>query len=110
MQQDKPMKNHEYHALVDGFFLFIEDAIDADYPDIDCERNGGVLTLSFENNTKIIINKQEPLQQIWVATRENGFHFEWQGAAWIDNRFGHELTTLVASACSRQSDSEVRLG
>ncbi|MEA7571687.1 iron donor protein CyaY, partial [Salmonella enterica subsp. enterica serovar Virginia] len=29
--------------------------------DIDCEINGGVLTISFENGSKIIINRQEPL-------------------------------------------------
>ena len=83
------MKDHEYHALTDAFFQYVEDVIDEGYPDIDCERAGGVLTLSFENKTKVIINKQEPLHQIWVATRENGFHFELRGDSWIDNRFGH---------------------
>ena len=45
------MKDHEYHALTDAFFQYVEDVIDEGYPDIDCERAGGVLTLSFENKT-----------------------------------------------------------
>ncbi|MFG0834113.1 MULTISPECIES: iron donor protein CyaY [Aeromonas] len=102
------MKDHEYHALVDTFFQSVEDRIDANYPDIDCERAGGVLTLVFENKTKVILNKQEPLHQIWVATRENGFHFELQGDTWIDNRFGHELKALLARACTQQSGEDVR--
>jgi CyaY protein len=65
------------------------------------------LTLSFENRTKVIINKQEPLHQIWVATRENGFHFELQGETWIDNRFGHELKALLTKACTTQAGEAV---
>ena len=97
------MKDHEYHALTDAFFQYVEDVIDEGYPDIDCERAGGVLTLSFENKTKVIINKQEPLHQIWVATRENGFHFELRGDSWIDNRFGDELKALLTRACTTQA-------
>lgn len=101
------MKDHQYHALVDAFFQYVEDTLDESYPDIDCSRNGGVLTLSFENQSKVILNKQEPLHQIWVATRENGFHFELQGEHWIDNRFGHELKALLSDACSKQADEQV---
>lgn len=101
------MKDHEYHTLTDAFFQYVEDTLDEGYPDIDCERSGGVLTLSFENKTKVIINKQEPLHQIWVATRENGFHFELQGDTWIDNRFGHELKALLSQSCTAQAGEEV---
>ncbi|MGL5038467.1 MAG: iron donor protein CyaY [Aeromonas sp.] len=101
------MKDHQYHALVDAFFQYVEDIIDERYPDIDCECNSGVLTLSFENKTKVIINKQEPLHQIWVATRENGFHFELQNDSWIDNRFGHEIKALLGTACSAQAADTV---
>lgn len=102
------MKDHEYHSLCDSFFRYVEDTIDLHYPDIDCERNGGVLTLTFDNKSKIVINKQEPLQQIWVATRENGFHFELQNGQWIDNRFGHELNSLLSDASSKQAGEPVR--
>ena len=34
---------------------------------------GGVLTLSFADNSKIIINRQTPLRQVWVATRARLF-------------------------------------
>ncbi|MGS6276115.1 frataxin domain-containing protein, partial [Enterobacter intestinihominis] len=30
---------------------------------IDCDINGGIMTLSFENFRKILINRQEPLHQ-----------------------------------------------
>ena len=103
------MKDHEYHALTDAFFQYVEDTVDAGYPDIDCERAGGVLTLSFENKTKVIINKQEPLHQIWVATRANGYHFDYRDGQWIDNREGHELMALLASASTAQAGQTVEL-
>ena len=58
------MKDHEYHALTDAFFQYVEDTIDEGYPDIDCERAGGVLTLNVETQTKAILNNQQPLPHI----------------------------------------------
>ena len=78
------MKDHEYHALTDAFFQYVEDTVDAGYPDIDCERAGGVLTLSFENKTKVIINKQEPLTIFLDKLRSNGevygYYYDTDGA------------------------------
>ncbi len=50
-------------ALADQLWLTIEERLD-DWDgdsDIDCEINGGVLTITFENGSKIIINRREPL-------------------------------------------------
>ena len=105
------MKESEFHALADARFLAIEEAVEAAVErsgvDIDADTSGGVLTLTFENKSKIIINKQAPLSQIWVATRENGLHFELQGETWIDNRFGHELKALLTKACTTQAGESV---
>jgi len=104
------MKDSEFHALVEERYQVIEDAMDNCDADIDCELNSGVVTLTFVNGSKIIINKQEPLHQIWVATRENGFHFDWKDSQWIENRGGRELMALLSDACSKQSGETVTLG
>lgn len=60
------MNDSEFHRLADTLWLAIEERLD-DWDgdsDIDCEINGGVLTISFENGSKIIINRQEPLHQV----------------------------------------------
>lgn len=106
------MTDSEFHDLVNQQYLAIEDAIDAldsDDVDIDCQVNSGILSMTFENGSKIIINKQEPLHQIWVATRENGYHFDYKNDQWIDNREGHELLTLLSDACSKQAGAPVSL-
>ena len=76
------MKESEFHALAEAQFLTIEEAVEAaterSDADIDADTSGGVLTLSFAHQSKIIINKQAPLSQIWVATRANGYHFDYR--------------------------------
>lgn len=68
------MNDSEFHRLADSLWMTIEERLD-DWDgdsDIDCEINGGVLTISFENGSKIIINRQEPLHQVWLATKQGG--------------------------------------
>ena len=51
------MNDSEFHRLADQLWLTIEERLD-DWDgdsDIDCEINGGVLTITFENGSKIII-------------------------------------------------------
>ena len=103
------MRDSEFHALADAQFHTIEEALDNCDADIDYDTSGSVLTLTFVNQTKIIINKQAPLAQIWVATRANGYHFDYLDDQWIDNREGHELMALLSAACSAQAGQEVHL-
>ena len=83
------MNDSEFHRLADQLWLTIEEHLD-DWDgdsDIDCEINGGVLTITFENGSKIIINRQEPLHQVWLATKQGGYHFDLKGDEWICDRF-----------------------
>ncbi|WP_283162201.1 frataxin domain-containing protein, partial [Salmonella enterica] len=47
------MNDSEFHRLADALWLTIEERLDSwdGDSDIDCEINGGVLTLSFENGS-----------------------------------------------------------
>ncbi len=103
------MNDVEYDELTDAVLLAVEEAIERLDLDLDFESNGGLLSISFPDKSKIIINKQPPLQQLWVATKFNGHHFEWQNGQWIDNRSGTEFWQLVSAAVSKQAGVEVSL-
>jgi len=103
------MNDSQFHTLVDQQLEQIEEAVEHSGADIDFETNGGVLTLEFADRSKIIINRQEPLHQLWVATRFGGFHFDYRGGKWIDDRSGDELMAFLADALSRQSGEQVQL-
>ncbi len=103
------MNDSEFHQLADALMLTIEEALD-DFEgdaDIDYETNGGVMTLSFENGSKIVINRQEPLHQVWLATKAGGYHFNYRDEQWICDRSGESFFSLLAQACSAQTGEDV---
>ena len=66
-----------------------------------------MLTLSFENGSKIIINRQEPLHQVWLATKQGGYHFSLKDDEWICDRSGEAFWDLLEQAATVQAGEEV---
>lgn len=101
------MNDTQFHALADHLFLtvqtYIDTVADQEDKDIDSEVFGNVLEITFENGSKIIINRQEPLHEIWVATRENGFHFAYQNEIWVCNRSGKTFDDVLQHSVKQQS-------
>lgn len=103
------MNDSQYHQMVDELLITLEEALDECEVDIDYEAAGGILTLIFVNGTKIIINKQPPLHQVWVATKFNGHHFNFQDNQWIDERTGAEFWSFMDQAATKQAGEPVTL-
>ncbi|MDR5609487.1 MULTISPECIES: iron donor protein CyaY [Arsenophonus] len=99
------MTDTEFHQLVDKVMNKIEEQLDQydGNNDIDCETHGGIMTLTFENDSKIIINRQEPLHQIWLATRSGGYHFNYKIDNWYCTRSNKNFIQILAYAISEQS-------
>ena len=99
------MNDSEFHQLADQLLLSVEERLDEHDgdADIDYETHGSVMTLSFENGSKIVINRQEPLHQVWLATKAGGYHFSYQDPHWICDRSGTEFWTLLEQACTTQA-------
>lgn len=95
--------------MSDELLIEIEETLDDQDAEIDYETAGGILTLSFVDGSKVIINKQPPLQQIWVATKFNGHHFAYRDGEWRDIRSGDELWQFLEQAISTQAGAEVVL-
>ena len=103
------MNDSQYHQMVDDILITLEEMLDECEVDIDYESASSILTLTFENGSKIIINKQPPLHQIWVATKFNGHHFNLQKDVWIDERTGVEFWSFINEAASKQAEQAVSL-
>lgn len=103
------MNDSQYNVIADEILLAVEEAIEDCGMDIDYEATGGLLTLTFKNGSKIILNKQAPLHEIWVATKFNGYHFVFQEEQWIDKRGGEEFWQFLSQAVSQQADQNVEL-
>jgi CyaY protein len=85
------MTENEFNELADAVFERIEQAIDASEMDIECNLNGPVLELEFEDGSKVIINRHGPNQEIWLAAKSGGFHYAMQDGQWMSRRDGSEL-------------------
>ncbi len=103
------MNDSQYNLIAEDLLLAVEEAIEDCGVDIDYEGSGGLLTLTFKNASKIIINKQAPLHEIWVATKFNGHHFVFADEHWTDKRGGGEFWQFLSAAVSKQADLEVTL-
>ncbi|MCW8996141.1 MAG: iron donor protein CyaY [Psychromonas sp.] len=101
------MNDSEFQQLADQLYQKIEDSIEESGADVDYGQNGGVLTLEFENRSKLIINRQQPLHQIWLATLENGHHYDYKAGKWIDDRSGDEFLSFLSAAIFKQSKETV---
>lgn len=104
------MNDSQYHQMVEDIFITLEEALDECEVDIDYESAGGILTLEFPDNTKIILNKQAPLHQIWVATKFNGHHFNYVDGHWIDERTDAEFWSFMDQAASKQAGVTLSFG
>ncbi|GAA5135996.1 iron donor protein CyaY [Thalassotalea piscium] len=103
------MNDSQYNFIADELLLTLEEAIEDCGVDIDYEGVSGMLTLTFKNGSKVIINKQAPLHEIWVATKFNGHHFHIENDQWIDKRGGGEFWQFITKAVSLQAETEITL-
>jgi CyaY protein len=90
------------HAALAAIEATIDRWLDDDVIDIDTHRTGGLLELSFPGGSKIILNLQPPLQELWMAARAGGFHYRWTEGAWRDSRSGGEFFAALSAQASAQ--------
>lgn len=103
------MTDSEYLSLAETALAAVEQAVEASGADIDTERSGNVLTLEFDNGSKIIVNLQAPMHEIWVAAKSGGFHFRYREQAWRDTRSERELFSALSEFASQQAGETVSL-
>ena len=64
-----------FHDLVDATQQALEELLE-DHAD-DIEISAGMMTIKFDNGSQLIISRQEPLRQLWLAARSGGYHFDY---------------------------------
>jgi CyaY protein len=107
-----PLSDADYQRLSDAVLVSIEAAGDRwlqeDLIDIDTQRTGGLLELIFPDDSRIVINTQPPLHELWLATRGGGYHYRYVGGRWLDTRDGSEFFESLSRHASAQGGCELR--
>ena len=99
------MNESDFHRAVDAVLARIEAAVEAS--DVEADLESGILTLTCPDDTRIIVNRQTPNREIWVAARSGGFHFAHREGEWRDTRSGEELFASLARIVESQAGVHV---
>lgn len=104
----------QFHAHAHAALAAIEAVLDQwlqnDVIDIDSQRSGGLLELLFPSGSKIVVNTQPPLHELWLAARTGGYHFRWVEGRWIDGRDGGEFFAVLSREISTQAGRALAIG
>ncbi len=98
-----------YHDLVDAAQQAVEDVFEDSGLDLDLENSGGVLTVRFENGSQLILSRQSPIRQLWLAARSGGFHFDYDEASerWLCDSSDEQLGEMLARITLEQSGADL---
>jgi CyaY protein len=107
-----PLSDSEFHRLSQAVLAAVEATVDRwlddDVIDIDSQRTGGLLELSLPGGSKIVLNTQPPLHEIWLAARAGGHHYRHVAGRWLDTRDGSEFFAALSQHASAQAGKALR--
>jgi CyaY protein len=106
------MNESEFQEIAEQTIEDMQDAVDDCGADIDYDEIGGVLTLEFANGSKIIFSKQGAMNQLWMAAKSGGFHFDYNESSeqWLcDSGNNEELYKMLSRLATEQAGEEVSL-
>ena len=83
----------------------INDTSDAD---VDSQRSGGMVTLTFPNRSQIVINLQKPLHEVWLAAKSGGYHYRLVDGVWRDTKSSEDFLQVLNTQASAQSGLTLR--
>jgi iron-sulfur cluster assembly protein CyaY len=100
------MNESDFHRAVDAVLARIEAGVESS-DELDVDLESGILTVTCPDDTRVIVNRQTPNREIWVAARSGGYHFTWREGEWRDTRSGDELFASLARILAQQAGVEV---
>jgi len=103
------MTESEFLELAERTLDAIEATVEAAPIEVDVTRAGNVLTLELADGSRVVVNSQAPMQQLWVAAKSGGFHYERRDGDWLDTRDGTELFAALSRILSAQGGTPVLL-
>lgn len=79
----KKVTKEIYELIFDSFEDYDPDIVEADF-------HMDNVSITFADGTKFIVNRQTPIQQLWLAVKGKGYHFnlEPETQRWVCDKTG----------------------
>ncbi len=105
------MNESEFTHIVDDTLEKIETAIERTNADFDYEIAAGMFVFEFENGVKLILSRQTPVFQLWLATPGGAYHFEYhpEKKQWCDTKTNAELFSVLSTHASTHCGEKITL-
>ncbi len=103
------MTETEFIELAEQTLQSLQAAVESACSDWDVDRQGNVLTLQADDGFQIVINKQTPTRQIWLASLKGGHHYEREGEEWVDTCTRQTLKKALESLLTERTGRPIRL-
>jgi len=106
------MTDLEYMDHAEALLKAVEAACDRinenGVADLDNQRVGSMVTISFANRSQIVVNLQKPLQEVWLAALSGGYHFRRDQGLWRDSKSGQEFFARLSQDASAQAGATLQ--
>jgi CyaY protein len=95
---------------IDATLVALVETLDAlDHDAFDVDSADGKVTLEFDDDSVLIVNRQAAVAQIWLAEPAGGWHYSWDGSAWLCDRRGVELLESLEELISAKVGERIVL-
>jgi CyaY protein len=91
------VSERDFETYADRELRKLERALtDGEGFEVDLE--SGILTISFDDGTRYVVNSHRAARQIWMAAERSAWHFDYlpAEARWVAAKSGDELWSAVA--------------
>jgi CyaY protein len=91
------MTEPEYQERAEACLALVARWVDRiDDEALDMTTQDGLVALEFEDGAKYVLNRQSAAHQMWFAAGARAWHYDWDGADWVDDRDRHRLLARIA--------------
>ena len=103
------MTESEFIRLSEELFEHIEDQIDENGWDFDCQFAGNVLTMKPKTARKSSSTATRPTKNCGLPPKSGGYHFAEQNGKWLATRDGRDFYDVLNEALSAASGEAVEI-
>ena len=85
-----------YDSVFHSFEKYDPDLVEADY-------NLDSISICFQGGIRFVVNRQPPVRQLWLATKDKGYHFNYDDSnnQWICDRTEREFSEIFSDSVSK---------
>ena len=107
------MNENEFYDAYESTLEALQEYIEDNGLAVDYEESNGVLTLELDNESVLIISRQPPVRQLWLAAKAGGFHFDYDAerSGWVlDDGSGQTLSDALSLYATEQAGESISFG